>query len=152
MGINMSDGMEHNKPFLAPYVLIALALIGLGVTAYLSYYQYLNLVPGCAIDGCEIVLTSAYSHVFGVPLSYIGFVYYVYFLCLAVLLAIEPRSLALSLGALLYALVGVGLSAYFEFYIQLHLIGALCLYCAMSAATTLLLFLVAAYHFRSRRA
>ena len=136
---------------LAPYVLIALALIGLGDTVYLSYYQYLNLIPSCAIGGCETVLTSVYSKFLGVPLSYIGLVYYLYMVGLGLLLAVEPSSRALRFGALLYTLAGLGFSLYFELYIQAYLIGALCLYCGISAITTLLLFCVAVWHSRSTR-
>jgi len=139
----------QDKLFLAPYVLIAAAFVGLGDTLYLSYFQYLNLIPACAIGGCEIVLTSEYSKFFGVPLSYIGLVYYAYMLCLAVLLAIDPKSIALRLGALAYTALGFGLSLYFIFYIQLTLIEALCEYCAISAVTTAILFGAAVWHFRS---
>lgn len=133
---------------LAPYVLLALAMIGLGDTLYLSYYQYLNLIPTCAIGGCEVVLTSAYSKFMGVPLSYIGLVYYGYLFCLSVLLMIEPRSRALRLGALAYTAIGFVLSAVFIFYIQLTLIGALCLYCAVSALTSTLAFGASIWHWR----
>lgn len=143
--------MENTKPLLAPFVLIALALIGLGDAFYLSYFQYLNLVPSCAIGGCEIVLTSAHSKFFGVPWSYIGLVYYAYLLCLATLLAMEPRSRALRFGMLAYTTVGVLYSAWAIFYVQLSLIGALCQFCAISALTTLGLFSVALWHFRATR-
>ena len=139
----------QNKVPLAPYVLLALALVGLGDTFYLSYYQYLNLIPSCAIGGCEIVLTSAYSKFFGVPLSYIGLVYYGYMLCLSVLLCIEPRSSALRLGALLYSGLGLLLSVYFIFYIQLTLLHAICEFCAISAIATLFLFCVALWQYRA---
>ena len=137
-----------DKISLAPYVLLALALVGLGDTFYLSYFQYLNLIPSCAIGGCEIVLTSTYSKFFGVPPSYIGLVYYAYMLCLSALVIIDPRSKTLAWAALGYAGVGLLLSAYFEFYIQMTLIGALCLYCGISAITTLLLFATAVWHWR----
>jgi uncharacterized membrane protein len=137
------------KPPLAPYLLLALALIGLGDTFYLSYFQYLNLIPTCAIGGCETVLTSEHSKFFGVPWSYIGLVYYVYMFCLAILLAIEPRSKALRLGALAYTGVGVLYSVWAIFYIQLSVIGALCQFCAISALTTLALFVVAVWHWRT---
>ena len=136
---------------LAPYILIALAFVGLADTAYLSYFAYLNTVPGCAIGGCEAVLTSAYSKFFGVPLAYLGLVYYAYMLCLAALVAAAPASRLLAWAAVLYTVVGVGLSAYFEFYIQGTLIGAYCMYCAISAATTLALILTAAWHLRTAR-
>jgi uncharacterized membrane protein len=137
------------KPLLTPYLLIAAAFIGLGDTLYLSYFQYLNLIPTCAIGGCETVLTSEYSKFFGVPWSYIGLVYYVYMLCLALLLAIEPRSFALRLGTLLYTGIGLLYSIYAIFYVQMTLIGALCQFCAISAITTLLLFAAALWHYRS---
>ena len=138
------------KPPLAPYVLLALAMIGLGDAFYLSYFQYLNLIPSCAIGGCEIVLTSEHSKFFGVPWSYIGLVYYGYLFCLAVLLSIEPRSKALRLGALAYTGVGVAFSAWAIFYIQLSVIGALCQFCLLSAVTTLCLFAVALLQWRKK--
>ena len=134
---------------LAPFYLVALALVGLCDTLYLSYFQYLNLIPSCAIAGCDVVLTSTYSKIFGVPLSYIGLVYYVYLLALAILLAVEPRSFALRLGALLYTGIGLLYSLYAIFYVQMTLIGAFCQYCLISAFLTLLLFGVALWHFRS---
>ena len=141
--------MQEKVP-LAPYVLIALALAGIGDTLYLSYYQYLDLMPSCAIGGCETVLASPLSRPFGVPFGYIGLFYYFHMLGLAALLAYEPRDKGMRLAALLYTGAGFALSLFFEFYIQAYLIGALCLYCGISAILTLLLFGTALYHFRSR--
>lgn len=135
------------KVLLTPFLLIAVTLIGLGDVLYLSYYQYLNLIPSCAIGGCEVVLSSVYSKFFGIPLSYLGLVYYAYALCLWILLAAEPQSRALRFAALGYSAVGLILSAVFVFYIQLGLIGAVCLYCAISAAVTAVLFGVSVQHF-----
>ncbi len=138
------------KPATAPFILLALALVGLGDAFYLSYFQYLNLIPTCAIGGCEQVLTSEYSKFFGVPWSYIGLVYYTYMLCLSVLLIIDPDSRGLKLGALAYTGFGVLYSVWAIGYIQLSVIGALCQFCAISAATTLLLFITSVWHYRSR--
>jgi uncharacterized membrane protein len=137
------------KPPLAPFILLALALVGLGDTLYLSYFQYLNLIPTCALGGCEQVLTSAYSKFFGVPWSYIGLAYYGYMLCLSILLIIDPTSRGLKLGALAYSGFGVAYSVWAIFYIQLSVIGALCEFCAISATTTLLLFITAVWYYRS---
>jgi uncharacterized membrane protein len=139
--------MQGNKVQLTPFYLIAATLIGLGDTLFLSYYAYLNIIPSCAIGGCEIVLSSVYSHPFGVPFAYIGLLYYLHMLGIAVLLAIDPQSKGLRLGALLYSGIGLLLSMGFEFF-QFFVIGALCLYCGISAATTLALFLIALWHFR----
>ena len=141
----------QQKIYLAPFYMIAATLIGLGDVLYLSYYQYLNLIPSCAVGGCEMVLSSVYSKFMGVPLSYIGIVYYVYLLCLGALLAFEPTSRALRLATLLYTGVGLLLSLVFEFYIQLVLIQALCVYCAISAVTTFVLFSLAVWHYNATR-
>jgi uncharacterized membrane protein len=143
--------MKEEKVYLAPFYMLAAALIGLGDVLYLSYYQYLNLLPSCAIGGCEIVLSSVYSKFLGVPLSYIGLVFYAYMLCLAALLIIEPRSRALRLAALAYGGIGFFLSLVFIFYIQLTLLHALCIYCALSALTTTALFGLAIWHWRETR-
>lgn len=136
------------KPPLLPYLLLALAMIGLGDTAYLSYFQYMNLVPSCAIGGCEVVLTHAWSKFLGIPWSYIGLVYYAYLFCLAVLLIIDPRSYGLRLGALVYTGAGVLFSLWAMGYVQWYIIGALCLYCGMSAVTTIGALIVALLHYR----
>lgn len=141
----------NNKPSTSAYVLLALAMVGLGVTSYLAYFQFNNLIPSCAIGGCELVLTSAHSKFFGVPWSYIGLVYYLYMFCLSVLLILDPRSWGLRFGALAYTGIGVLYSSWAIFYIQLSVIHALCQYCAMSALTTLLLFIAAIWHWKSTR-
>lgn len=138
------------KVLLSPFYIIAATFIGLGDTLYLSYYHILGLMPTCAIGGCEIVLSSPYSSPWGIPFAYIGVVYYIYMLGLAVLLVIEPRSFALRWGMLSYATVGLLCSIGFELF-QYFVIGALCMYCAISALATLALFCLALWHFRTSR-
>lgn len=135
---------------LTPYLLIAGAFIGIGDTLFLAYYQFMNLIPSCAIGGCEIVLTHEYSKFFGVPFSYIGLLYYFHMLGLAFLLAIDPYSKGMRVGALLYTGIGLLLSIGFEL-LQFYVIGAMCMYCAISAGTTALLFLIAVIHFYNTR-
>ncbi len=142
--------MPARKPFLPPFYLIAATFIGIADTLYLAYYHYLGITPGCALKGCEIVLNSVYAMPFGVPFAYIGFVYYVYMLALALLVALDPYSRALRLGALVYTGIGLLCSISFEL-IQIFLIGAICMYCAISAITTLALFSVSVWYYRSTR-
>ena len=141
----------ENKPSITPYIVLALAMIGLGDTLYLAYFQYLNIVPACAISGCDVVLTSIYAKFLGIPLSYFGVIYYSYLFFLGVLLAIEPDSRALRIGALAYGAVGFVLSFVFVFYIQLVLICAICQYCAISALTSTAFFATAIWHWRNTR-
>jgi uncharacterized membrane protein len=141
----------NQKVLLTPFWIIAATFIGIGDTAYLVYEKLHGVVPGCLVlHGCEQVLNSPYSTVFGVTLAHIGLVYYVYMLALAVLLAIEPYSKALRLGTLVYATIGLLFSIYFELF-QYFVIHALCQYCAISALTTLVLFCLAVWHWRATR-
>ncbi len=135
---------------LTPYILLALAMVGIGDTMFLSYYAYLHIVPTCALKGCEIVLASVYSHPFGVPFAYIGLLYYLHVLGLALLASIFPNSKAVAFAALVYSGVGLLLSIGFELF-QVFVIGALCMYCAISATTTLLLFATSLWHWRTTR-
>lgn len=137
-------------PLLAPFYLIALAFIGIADTLYLSISAYTGIAPTCLLEGCELVLTSPYAKWFGVPLSYIGLVFYIYMLCLAVLLAFEPRSRSLRLGALAYTGVGSAMSLAF-IYIQGVLIGAFCQYCLISALLTFLLLGTTLWHYRKTK-
>jgi uncharacterized membrane protein len=142
--------MEQKLP-LAPYILMALAFIGLGDTLFLSYYQFNNLIPSCAIGGCEIVLTSVYSKFFGIPWGYIGLLFYSFMLFLSTFLSLDPRGKGIRWATLAYATIGVICSAIFIFIIQIGLIHAVCMYCAISALTSLALFGTSLWHFRSSR-
>jgi uncharacterized membrane protein len=101
-------------------------------------------------DGCNVVVNSPYSRVFGVPMSYFGFIYYLYMLGLSARLAFEPLSPSLRFRAVLYAALGAASSAYFM-YLQLGFIQAVCAYCVISAAVTFALLAVALWHFSKTR-
>jgi len=132
--------------------MLVLALIGIAVAFYDSYAIYNRQPLWCPppVDGCNIVADSPYGRIFGLPLGYFGLVYYLYMFGLVGLLAFDPFSRGLRLGTLLYAAVGISLSIGFM-YIQFTYIRAFCIYCLISAATTLLFFIAALWHFTVKR-
>jgi uncharacterized membrane protein len=133
--------------------MLALALLGICVAFYDAYALYNSQALWCPppINGCNEVANSPYARIFNLPVGYYGVVYYLYMFGLAALLAFEPFSRALRFAALAYAALGVGFSIYFA-YLQIAFIHAFCIYCLVSAVTTLLLFIAALWHFRARRA
>jgi uncharacterized membrane protein len=137
----------------APRFMLVLALVGIAVAFYDSYAIYNHQPLWCPppIDGCNIVADSPYARIFGLPLGYFGLVFYVYMFGLVALLAFDPFSRGLRLGTLLYALIGISLTAGF-LYIQVTYIHAFCIYCLISAVATLLFFIAAAWHFVATRA
>lgn len=139
-----------NRPLLTPFYWLALTLVGLGDTLFLSYYAFNNAIPSCALSGCEVVLSSVYSHPLGVPFAYLGLLYYLFVLFMGLLLLLDPRGLGVRVGVVVLAGVGLACSIGFELF-QFFVIGALCLYCGISAATALLLFVTALWHWRAAR-
>ena len=118
-------------------VAIVLALIGLGVAAYLTYVHYDGIQPVCGLGGdCEKVQTSEWADLAGVPVALLGLIGYATILAT---LFVE-REEALIAGALI-ALVGFGFSAYLT-YRELFSIDAICPWCVASAVIMTLLAIV----------
>jgi uncharacterized membrane protein len=137
---------------VAPRVMLALALLGLAVAFYDSYSIYNGQPLWCPppINGCNEVAASPYARIFGLPVGYYGVVYYADMLGLAVLLACDPHARGVRIAAVLCAAAGVLFSAYFM-YLQLTYIHAFCIYCVVSAITTVLLTMAAVWHLKPSR-
>lgn len=135
-----------------PCLMLALAFVGVVDAGYDSYAIYTGQALWCPppIDGCNTVANSPYARVFGVPLGYLGVVYYLGMAAVAAWLVSAPLSLAPRATALGYACFGAMSSAVF-FYIQLHYIKAFCVYCAISALLTVLLFVSSLLQYRRTR-
>ena len=140
------------KVFYAPYVMVALALVGIAIAFYDAYTIYNGQALWCPppVNGCNEVASSPYAHIFNLPVGYFGVIYHLYMFGLAALLAFDPLSRGLRFAALTYAALGVCFSIYFM-YLQIAFIHAFCIYCLASAVTTLLLFIAAISHFRATR-
>jgi uncharacterized membrane protein len=140
------------KVFRAPYFMLALALLGLAVAYYDAYSLYNGQQLWCPppINGCNQVANSPYARIYNLPVGYFGVVYYLYMFCLATLLAYDPFSRGLRLGALIYSAIGVGFSIYFS-YLQVTFIHAFCVYCLAPAVITVLLLIAAISRFRFKQ-
>ncbi len=134
------------SPRLAAAIMIGLALAGLVDAGYVARAAATGRAMTCILfDGCNEVTRSPYARLYGVPLAFLGVVYYLCSLGLAGLLALDPLSRGLRLGAVLLGTVGVGYSA-FSMFLQVAYIHALCSYCAISAIVTALLLASAGWH------
>jgi uncharacterized membrane protein len=139
------------KVTLPAYSMLVLALIGLAAAVYVARGAYTGQPLWCPVlDGCNAVVNSPYSRVFGVPMAYFGFIYYLYMFALAARLAFEPFSNSLRFRAILCAAMGAASSVYFM-YLQLGFIREVCSYCLIAAATSFLLLLAALWHFQTTR-
>lgn len=116
------------------------ALVGLVDAIYLTVHHYTaEPVPCSVTNGCEMVLTSSYSELFGVPLAAYGaFAYFLAF-SLALLAAFGNRVTWKLFGV--QTLLMASFSGWL-IYVQATLIGAFCQYCLVSAGTSITLFVL----------
>ncbi len=124
--------------------ILFLAFAGLADSAYIAQHEVSGTPLLCNINnlsGCNIVATSPYSHLFGIPLAVYGIVFYgIIFVLAALELVIFDRLLRRFLQGM--AFIGVIASLYFTL-IQVFVIGALCVYCLASAGIALLMMIFA---------
>ncbi|OGQ82292.1 MAG: hypothetical protein A3F90_02165 [Deltaproteobacteria bacterium RIFCSPLOWO2_12_FULL_60_19] len=110
--------------------LLALALVGMALTAYLTFtYWRGQALAGCpAGSGCDIVLNSRWSKLFGLPTSFWGFLVYAGLAAVALVKKAETQWKS----AWLLSFFGVLYSLYLSSVSLLEL-NAACLYCLVSA-------------------
>ena len=122
------------------WFMMAVSFLGFIDASYLTAKHYMGTALTCALfEGCDVVTTSKYSEVLGVPVSLVGSVYYLsVFIFVAYYLDSQKlRSLALAAYA---SMAGFAASLGF-IYIQVFVLKALCIYCLFSALTSTLLFI-----------
>ncbi|OHA88401.1 MAG: hypothetical protein A2653_02435 [Candidatus Zambryskibacteria bacterium RIFCSPHIGHO2_01_FULL_43_25] len=129
--------------------IIILAFIGFVDSLYLSANSILGITPPCFItEGCDVVTTSKYSTILGIPMALVGAVYYL-FLFLASLFILEKRHMAVKQA--IAAISGFGfVFSLWLVYAQIFLIEAICTYCMISAITTTLIFISSVFLLKQR--
>ena len=134
-------------------ILIALlAFIGMVDALYLSIKRNAGPIPCHVTRGCTDVLTSKYSAIAGIPLSWFGLAFYVTIFSLAIFKVMEDpehpltRPIAgifyLSGAALIVSALLVGIQAF--------ILKAYCEYCLLSAALVLTMFLLSPHPVRHK--
>lgn len=126
------------------FVLLLLGIAGIVDASYLTYEHYVNVIPPCSVNhflpilsDCGLVLRSAYAVMFGVPLSVLGLIHYMV-ITLVVGLAILFNKKILWFWIFFQTLIGAIFSIYLV-YLQIFVIQSICLYCTLSALSSLLL-------------
>lgn len=119
-----------------------LALLGLGVSAYLSYAYLAQVDVSCweGGAGCDAVKASRYAWVGPVPVPVLGLIGYIAILWLSVP-TLLPAFLKPQAPLLQFALATVGtmFSAYLT-YLELFVIYAICSWCVASAVIMVLIW------------
>lgn len=132
-----------NKKHRYGLALTILVLAGIIDTSYLTYKHYFEPIGICLtgfFGNCGAVLTSEYSVIFGIPLTILGLLHYLW---LAALLF-----MAYVLGGVIYkrfafiqSAFGVVISLYLT-YLQFFVIKSLCPYCLFSALLSVFIYIL----------
>lgn len=119
-------------------------------STYLTVTHFLGATVPCSIvHGCEKVLSSQYSSIFGIPVALLGAFYYLTILVLAVIYFDSRKTSVLKLLA---CLTPFGFLASLIFvYLQIFVIGAICLYCMVSATTSTILFISGMHYLKKHK-
>jgi uncharacterized membrane protein len=111
-----------------------LALLGLAISAYLTWVHYAGIEPVCSgISDCERVQSSDYAELVGVPVALIGVLGYA-----TILASLRAR---VEVTALL-SYLAVAFSGYLT-WAELFQIDAICQWCVASALVTVAIAVLA---------
>lgn len=143
------------RPARLDLAFIVLTVIGLGISAYLSWAHFTYTPIICTADlSCDTVNRSAYAYFppsWGIPVSYLGLVAYVGLLGLGlwrwrlnrqVALRGEGSTATADMVLFVATLGGLIFSAYLT-AMELFVIHAVCWWCVGSASVITLLFAIA---------
>jgi len=131
-----------------------LAVLGLAVSTYLAYVEISHVAAVCGPVGeCNVVQSSQYAQIAGLPVAVLGQLNYVAVLVLWMVQRTGTGRWArpAALGLLALALLGVLFSIYLTL-LEIFVIHAVCIWCLSSALIATLILLLAAIQLTPRPA
>ncbi len=105
---------------------------------YLTILHFKDAFPPCTLQGCEKVLTSTYSVIYGVPVSLLGSLFFAIAMALSLAFYLNRKKI-FAQGLFFSSIGGLFVSAIL-FFIQLLIIKSFCQYCLFSELMTILIF------------
>jgi uncharacterized membrane protein len=134
----MSEITKTSSPVKFAVIVAILSLVGIADAVYLTAHHYTGEQVPCGVTGgCEMVLSSAYATVYGIPLAFFGAIAYFTAFSLSLLTSFGNYKLWNLFG------IQVTLMACFSawlIYVQAYQIQEFCQYCLVSAGVCFSLF------------
>lgn len=114
--------------------------VGFLDSAYLAITHFIGSPVACGFfTGCDVVTSSEYSAIAGIPIALFGALYYLFWVLLSVWYLDSRNTLFLALLPL--TAIGFAVSLIL-IGIQVFIIDAICVYCVLSAASSTALFIL----------
>ena len=123
-------------------IAIVLTVAGIGVAGYLTYVHYNQGALVCGIGNCELVQSSKYAKMFGIPIAVFGLARYLALLALLLVRMRRPEHADTATAAVMAILIAGTIYAAYLTYLEIWVIHAVCQWCVASAIITVLLLLI----------
>jgi uncharacterized membrane protein len=141
--------MSYIRRFGGQLALLALSIIGIGISIYLTAVHYSNAPLICSASGvvnCERVITSIYSYVplTTIPVSVAGLLWFVVFGVLSLSawrMQEQPIGRTLVIGEVAWAAVGL-LTVFYLLYVEFVRLHAICIWCTSLHVIILIMLLL----------
>src|SRR3989338_9645340 len=124
---------------MARTLIIILSLAGLGIMAYLTYIHYANQQSFCDLSqevSCDVVTTSIYSEVFGIPVSVLGLFYF----ATVLIVSLTKKSLPI-FQSLFFLTAFVLIPSLYLTLTEILFIKSFCILCETSKGLMFLIFI-----------
>lgn len=147
--ISQHEAVTRLRQIHPGLVLASLDVVGLAIAGYLSVIELQGALPYCGpLKGCEEVALSEYARVGGIPVAVFGVALSIslFFLAIAWMRSGRSELFAAHYGL---SLLGVVFEIYFT-YLELFVIGAVCVWCASYGLSLLARFAIALLVWRRR--
>jgi len=120
-------------------IIVLLALVGFATSIYLTVTKYLGVAVPCDLtQGCETVLSSKYSVIFGIPLSVLG----IAFFSSVIVSALLANHYAVWRKILTFVLGAGSLGSLVFLSLQFFVIKQVCQYCLLVDVLTIVLLVL----------
>ncbi|MEM0350105.1 MAG: vitamin K epoxide reductase family protein [Candidatus Caldarchaeum sp.] len=130
---------------MIPYLIFAVSLMGLFLSIYLTLLPPPQFCEISSFLSCDTVLSSPYAKFLGVPTAFYGVVWFAAAASLSMLANNSKRFEKLVLG---WSVVGVAAVALLV-YVELGLIGAVCILCTAAHVLTVTVAALSLYLFKA---
>ena len=112
-----------------------LSLIGIFLSSYLVYIHY-NYAYCLSPDSCIIVNTSEYSEILGIPVAFLGVLYFAYTLVQSYF-----KNEKIKFATLLLSVVAFAYGLYLS-YVQYFILKEVCIFCELTKVVIFAILLI----------
>ncbi len=134
---------SHKKKFPSRLIIGILIFSSLGFidATYLTAKHYQNQIPPCSIvQGCEVVLTSSYATILGIPVAVLGAVFYLAIVLVSIY-ALDTKWIKTLFLFPIFGIISMIATIWF-LSLQFFIIRAVCQYCLISAVSSTGIFVL----------